>query len=57
MAVTGEGRPTSNVGPIFDELVAELKAEQDKLDKILTTDLVTLNRMLTRIKKEPISAK
>ena len=57
VAVTGEGRPTSNVGPIFDELVAELKAEQDKLDKTLATDLVQLNRMLTRIKKEPISDK
>jgi hypothetical protein len=57
VAVTGEGRPTSNVGPIFDDLVAELKAEQDKLDKTLATDLVTLNRMLTRIKKEPVSAK
>jgi hypothetical protein len=57
VAVTGEGRPTSNVGPIFDDLVAELKAEQDKLDKTLATDLVTLNRMLTRIKKAPIGAK
>ena len=57
VAVTGEGRPTSNVGPIFDDLVAELKAEQDKLDKTLSTDLVQLNRMLTRIKKEPISDK
>jgi hypothetical protein len=55
VAVTGEGRPTSNVGPIFDDLVAELKAEQDKLDKTLATDLVQLNRMLTRIKKDPIS--
>lgn len=57
VAVTGEGRPTSNVGPIFDDLVAELKAEQDKLDKTLATDLVQLNRMLTRIKKDPISDK
>jgi hypothetical protein len=57
VAVTGEGRPTSNVGPIFDDLVAELKAEQDKLDKTLATDLVQLNRMLTRIKKDPISEK
>ena len=55
VATTGEGRPTGNVGPIFDELVAELKAEQDRLDKTLATDLVTLNRMLTRIKKAPIS--
>ena len=57
VAITGDGRPTSNVGPIFDELVAELKAEQDRLDKTLASDLVTLNRMLAREKKEPISAK
>ncbi len=57
VAVTGEGRPTSNVGPIFDELAAELKAEQDALDKALASDLVALNRMLTRIKKEPVSDK
>ena len=57
VAITGEGRPTGNVGPIFDELEAELKAEQDRLDKTLATDLVTLNRMLTRIKKAPISDK
>ncbi len=57
VAITGEGRPTGNVGPIFEELVAELKAEQDRLDKTLATDLVTLNRMLTRIKKAPIGDK
>jgi photosystem II stability/assembly factor-like uncharacterized protein len=57
VAITGEGRPTGNVEPIFDELVAELKAEQDRLEKTLSTDLVTLNRMLKRIKKDPISDK
>ena len=40
VALTGEGRPTGNVEPIFNELVAELKAEQDRLDKTLATDLV-----------------
>jgi hypothetical protein len=57
VALAGEGRPTSNVEPIFNDLVAELKAEQDRLDKTLATDLTTLNRMLTRLKKEPISDK
>jgi len=57
VALAGEGRPTSNVEPIFNDLVAELQAEQARLDKTLATDLVTLNRMLTRIKKEPISVK
>jgi photosystem II stability/assembly factor-like uncharacterized protein len=57
VATTGEGRPTSNVEPIFAELQAELKAEQDRLDKVLATELVTLNRMLVREKKAPISPK
>ena len=57
VALAGEGRPTSNVEPIFNDLVTELKAEQDRLDKTLGTDLVTLNRMLTRLKKETISDK
>ncbi|MGE0814706.1 MAG: WD40/YVTN/BNR-like repeat-containing protein [Vicinamibacterales bacterium] len=57
VAITGEGRPTGNVQPIFDELAAELKAEQDRLDKVLATDLVTLNRMLNREKRQPISPK
>jgi photosystem II stability/assembly factor-like uncharacterized protein len=57
VAITGEGRPTSNVVPIFDELQAELKAEQDRLDKVLASELVTLNRMLTREKKTPVSPK
>ena len=33
VAVSGEGRPTGNVEPIFNELVAELKAETDRLEK------------------------
>ncbi len=57
VATTGEGRPTGNVEPIFNELVAELQAEQDRLSKTLGAELVTLNRMLTRLKKAPIAAK
>ena len=54
---TGEGRPTGNVTPIFEELVAELKAETDKLEKTLSTDLPTFNRMMQRMKREPVSEK
>ena len=57
VATAGEGRPTGNVEPIFEELKAELKAELDRLDKVLATDLVALNRALTGLKKEPISVK
>jgi hypothetical protein len=57
VVVTGEGRPTGNVEPIFNELVAELKAETDRLDKTLADRLPEFNRMLQRIKRDPVSEK
>lgn len=55
VVVTGEGRPTGNVEPIFSELVAELQAETDRLNKTLADQLPPFNRMLQRIKREPVS--
>jgi hypothetical protein len=57
VAVSGEGRPTSNVEPIFNELVQELRGHTDRLDKTLASELASFNRMLTRIKREAISDK
>jgi hypothetical protein len=57
VALAGEGRPTGNVEPIFNDLVVELKGHTDRLDKTLTEQLGAFNRMLTRIKKDPISDK
>ncbi len=54
VAVSGEGRPTGNVDAIFNDLIAELKAETDRLDKTLTDQLTPFNNMLTRIKKAAI---
>jgi photosystem II stability/assembly factor-like uncharacterized protein len=54
VAVSGEGRPTSSVEPIFNDLTQELKGHTDRLDKTLANDLAAFNRMLTRIKREPI---
>jgi hypothetical protein len=54
VAVSGEGRPTSNVEPIFNDLMLELKGETDRLEKTVTDQLPAFNNMLTRIKKEPI---
>ena len=51
VALSGEGRPTGNVEPIFNDLVQELKAETDRLTKINADQLATFNRMLQRIKK------
>ncbi|MGH9383013.1 MAG: hypothetical protein ACRD2N_01785 [Vicinamibacterales bacterium] len=55
VALSGEGRPTGNVEPIFNDLVQELKAETDRLDKVMADQLPGLNRMLQRIKKQPIA--
>ncbi len=57
VAVSGEGRPTSNVEPIFTELVAELQGHTDRLNKTVADQLPAFNRMLTRIKREPVSEK
>jgi hypothetical protein len=55
VVVTGEGRPTGNVEPIFNELVMELQAETDRLAKTLADQLPPFNRMLQRIKREPVT--
>ena len=57
VAVSGEGRPTSNVEPIFNDLVQELKAETDRLEKTINDQLPPFNNMLQRVKKTPIAPK
>jgi hypothetical protein len=57
VANSGEGRPTGNVEPIFNELVAELRAETDQLEKVISSQLGPFNQMLQRIKLKPISEK
>jgi hypothetical protein len=52
---TGDGKPTGNVGPIFDDLKAELKAETDRLQQVLSADLPAVNRTLQRLSLETIS--
>jgi hypothetical protein len=54
VANSGEGRPTGNVEPIFNELVAELRAETDRLEKVIADQLTSFNSMLQRIKRDPI---
>ena len=49
VAMSGEGRPTGNVEPIFNELVLELKAETDRLTKITSDQLASFNERLARI--------
>jgi hypothetical protein len=57
VAVSGEGRPTGNVEPIFNDLIAELKAETDRLEKTVADQLPPFNNMLQRIKKAPVDGK
>jgi hypothetical protein len=57
VAVSGEGRPTGNVEPIFNDLVAELKAETDRLEKTIADQLPPFNNMLLRIKKTAVQPK
>ena len=57
VAVSGEGRPTGNVEPIFEDLQAELQGHTDRLGKTISEQLPPFNRMLTRIKKEPVDGK
>ena len=52
---TGEGRPLGNVGPIFNDLKAELKAETDRLQRALTTYVPRFNELARRLGIEPIS--
>jgi photosystem II stability/assembly factor-like uncharacterized protein len=57
VAVSGEGRPTNTVEAIFNDLIQELKGHTDRLDKTVAEDLAAFNRMLTRIKRDPIDGK
>ncbi len=54
---TGDGVPTSNVGPIFNDVKQELKIQTDKLQQDLTTDLPTFNRLAERMGLEPVKEK
>jgi len=54
---TGEGRPIGNAEPIFNDLQAELKAETERLQKVLSTYLPRFNELARRLNLEPISEK
>jgi hypothetical protein len=56
MTLRGEGKPTANIYPIFEDLKKELKAETDRLDKVIATDLPAFNTEAKRAGVEPIAA-
>lgn len=53
----GDGRPTGNTVPIFNDLKAELKAETDRLQRALTTYVPRFNTLAQRLGLEPIGEK
>jgi len=50
----GDGRPIGNAEPIFNDLVAELKVETDRLDEVLGIDLTALNDEARRLGLEEV---
>ena len=54
MTLRGEGKPTANIYPIFEDLKKELKGETDKLAEILSADLAAFNTAATRAGVDPI---
>jgi photosystem II stability/assembly factor-like uncharacterized protein len=57
VVLAGEGRPTGNTGPIFEDLKAELKAETDRLQRALATYLPRFNQAAQRAGLQPVSEK
>jgi photosystem II stability/assembly factor-like uncharacterized protein len=53
----GDGKPVGNARPIFDDLIAELKVQTDRLQQSLTTDLPTFNRLAQRMGLEAVPEK
>lgn len=50
MSERGDGAPTTNMPEIFGILTKELKGYTDRLDIVWKTDLVAVNKELTRLK-------
>jgi hypothetical protein len=57
MTLRGEGKPTANIYPIFEDLKKELKAETDSLEKVFGNELKAFNIEATSAGMEPIAPK
>jgi hypothetical protein len=57
VAETGDGRPTSNVAAIFNDITLELKRQTDKLHQALTTDLPRFNQMAHKLGLQSVGEK
>jgi photosystem II stability/assembly factor-like uncharacterized protein len=57
MTLRGEGKPTANIYPIFEDLKKELKDETDRLEKVYGNELKAFNIEATSAGLQPVSAK
>ena len=57
VVLAGDGKPVGNAVPIFNDLQAELKAETDRLQRVLTTYLPRFNQLAQRLGIEAINEK
>jgi photosystem II stability/assembly factor-like uncharacterized protein len=57
VVTAGEGKPIGNAVPIFNDLKAELKAEMDRLQQVLQSDLPPFNSLARKLGLEPVSEK
>ena len=55
MTLRGEGKPTANIYPIFEDLKKELKAETDRLEEVIGADLAAFNTEAKRAGVEVIA--
>ena len=56
MTERGEGPPTKNIYPIFEELEKELKGETDRLNGVYANELKAFNIEVTNAGLEPVPA-
>jgi photosystem II stability/assembly factor-like uncharacterized protein len=55
MALRGEGKPTANIYPIFEDLKKELKGETDRLEEVLSADLAAFNQAAQKAGLTPVN--
>ena len=55
MTLRGEGKPTANIYPIFEDLKKELKAETDRLEEVVSADLAAFNAEAKRAGVDPVT--
>jgi hypothetical protein len=53
----GDGKPIGNAEPVFEDLIAELKVQTDRLQQVLTRDLAAFNAEAKRVNLDPVTEK